>query len=58
VTFVLATALGTPSHAFTAMLRHVTQALRAARLRARNASGFQLSLWDVHEAMGNMGNSK
>lgn len=56
VTFLLATALGTPSHAFTAMLRHVVQALRAARLRhtTRNASGFQLSLWDVHEAWRSM----
>jgi len=49
VTFLLATALGTPSHAFTAMLRYVGHTLRAS-----HGQNFHLSLWDVHEAWRSM----
>lgn len=52
VTFLLATALGTPSHAFTAMLRYVGHTLRAS-----HGQNFQLSLWDVHEVAGDRRNS-
>ena len=52
MTFLLATALGTPSHAFTAMLRYVGHTLRAS-----HGQNFHLSLWDVHEVASDRGNS-
>lgn len=52
MTFLLATALGTPSHAFTAMLRYVGHTLRAS-----HGQNFHLSLWDVHEVASDRRNS-